>query len=186
MKASFLTIGALAVSVMSGCHSRPDDLRVWRPSDHDQPELTQAQSQNADAGASAATPQMPPGITQVVLVTWKQNCTPCHGMFGKGDGPQGPMVGARDLTDPKWQSSTTDAQIAHAIQKGLGRMPHFDFPSSTVKGLIKLVRMMNAAGGGPAADAAPTGAPAPASAKPAGRTAKPPAGSKHVATSGKH
>lgn len=175
MKASLLTAATLAAAVFSGCHSRPEDLRVWRPSDHDQPELSQTavQNGNVDAG-SAAAPRLPPGITQVVLVAWRQNCTRCHGMFGKGDGPQGPMVGARDLTDPKWQSATSDAQIAQAIEKGLGRMPHFDFPNSTVKGLVKLVRMMNAAGSAPArAGAAEAGAPAAGKTGAVGKAGKP-------------
>jgi Cytochrome C oxidase, cbb3-type, subunit III len=195
MRASFLTAGAVAVLLFGGCRSTPDDLRVWRPSDHDQAELTQAQNANddADGGSAAAAPQLPPGITQVVLVAWKQNCTPCHGMFGKGDGPEGPMVGARDLTDPNWQSSTSDAEIAQTIEKGLGRMPHFDFPNSTVQGLVKLVRMMNAAGGGPAAAgrgpaagaASEAGTPEPA-APHAKHSSTPgsPHGSKRVAASG--
>ena len=76
----------------------------------------------------------------------------CHGTVGRGDGPQGPMVRASDLTRPAWQASVTDAQIAQTIRTGRGSMPAFDLPESTVNGLVRLIRLLDmsraAPGGG--------------------------------------
>lgn len=127
------------------CSRAPKDLRVWRPTDHDRTEEN-ANTRSAAAANSGdlSQPAKMLGVDQVVLVTWRQQCTRCHGMLGRGDGPQGPMTGARNLSDPAWQASVTDAQIAGAITKGKGRMPQFNLPAATVKGLVRLVRMMNA------------------------------------------
>ncbi len=160
-RASLLALLLLSVA----CSRAPKDLRVWRPSDHDRTE----ENQNAQAGpASSGSPDLSQpakmlGVDQVVLVTWRQNCTRCHGMLGRGDGPQGAMFGARDLSDPAWQSSVSDAQIATAITKGKGRMPSFNLPAATVTGLVRLVRMMNAnRGAGPEEPTPPGNSAAPA------------------------
>ena len=95
----------------AACSRAPSDLRVWKPSDHDRAE------ENSNAQAAAAGTDSPDlsqpakmlGVDQVVLVAWRQNCTRCHGMLGQGDGPQGAMFGARNLSDPAWQASVTDA-----------------------------------------------------------------------------
>jgi mono/diheme cytochrome c family protein len=91
------------------------------------------------AGASSPLPM---GLTEVSLMAWRNNCVTCHGKMGRGDGPQGPMVKARDLSDPAWQGSVTDAQIAESIVKGRGRMPAFALPTSTVDELVRLVRLI--------------------------------------------
>jgi hypothetical protein len=52
-------------------------------------------------------------------------------------------VKARDLSDPAWQASATDAQIAEAIAKGKNAMPAFMLPPSTVEGLVHLVRLLD-------------------------------------------
>ena len=93
-----------------------------------------------DAGAPAV-----PGLEDVTIVAWGQNCTPCHGELGRGDGPRGPMLKATNLSDPTWQSSVTDQQIAAAIKLGKGAMPAFKLPDVTIANLVKLVRMMNVA-----------------------------------------
>lgn len=125
-------------AALGGCQSAASDLREWRPSDHDHTDdPTPSQVQGGDAGASPI-----PGINQVVLVAWKERCMRCHGQFGRGDGPQGPMVHARNLADPKWQESITDEQLATSIRKGKGLMPAQDLPDETVVGLIRLVRLI--------------------------------------------
>jgi len=53
------------------------------------------------------------------------------------------MVKARDLSDPAWQASVTDAQIADAILKGKNAMPAFMLPPSTVDGLVHLIRLLD-------------------------------------------
>ena len=146
----------------AACSRAPSDLRVWKPSDHDRAEEN-SNAQAAAAGTGSPDLSQPAkmlGVDQVVLVAWRQNCTRCHGMLGQGDGPQGAMYGARNLSDPAWQTLVTDADLATAIKQGKGKMPAFDLPDPTIKGLVHLVRMMNADRGSapPAADEA--GAPA--------------------------
>jgi hypothetical protein len=53
------------------------------------------------------------------------------------------MLKARDLSDPAWQASVTDAQVADAIVKGKNAMPPSMLPASTVEGLVHLVRLLN-------------------------------------------
>jgi mono/diheme cytochrome c family protein len=126
-----------------GCNERPSDVREWRPGDHDHtenPGSDQVQVDPQDAGAPAV-----PGFEDVTLVAWKQNCTPCHGAVGRGDGPRGPMLKATNLTDAAWQGSVTDEQIAKTIKLGKGAMPAFNLPDVTIANLVKLVRILNAA-----------------------------------------
>jgi len=143
------------------CNERPSDLREWRPGDHDHtenPGNNQVQVDPNDAGAPA-----PAGLEDVTIVAWQQNCTPCHGELGRGDGPRGPMLKATNLSDPAWQSARTDEQIAAAIKLGRGQMPSFSkLPDMTIAKLVKLVRMMNMARLEAQAAAAASGSAAPA------------------------
>jgi len=50
---------------------------------------------------------------------WANNCAQCHGASGKGDTKMGKMLSAMDLTDPKKQSSFTDAKATAAIRDGI-------------------------------------------------------------------
>ena len=54
-----------------------------------------------------------------------ENCSVCHGQNGRAHTFHGWLVGAQNLTDPKWQQDTTDAEIIHAIQTGPSVMPAF-------------------------------------------------------------
>lgn len=133
----------VACWVLLACEQAPPDLRPWRPSDHDhaaEPNAGQSVPSNQSAGRDTGMH----GIDEVVLAAWKQNCVRCHGVIGRGDGPQGALFRARDLTDPKWQASVTDAQIATVIRSGKGTMPGFQLPDSTVAGLIRLLRLLDA------------------------------------------
>jgi cytochrome c oxidase cbb3-type subunit 3 len=153
------------------CQSAPADLREWRPGDHDHTENPGAAQVDVKDGGNSQMAAL--GLNEVTLVAWKQNCVSCHGLIGRGDGPRGPAVKARDLSDPAWQASITDEQIALSIKNGRGQMQAFDLPESTIQGLVKLVRLLNPArtrDGGPsdAADVdattdakAPKKAPAP-------------------------
>jgi cytochrome c oxidase cbb3-type subunit 3 len=164
-------------------------LREWKVTDHDHTESPNSGQVQVDPAAST-TPAVP-GLEDVTIVAWQQNCTQCHGQLGRGDGPRGPMVKATNLSDPAWQTSVTDDQIARAIKEGKGAMPAFKLPDGTIANLVKLVRMMNAArlgppgsdGGAPATSAsaahpagsaAPKGAPSPVK-KPAAATPPTPA-----------
>jgi mono/diheme cytochrome c family protein len=146
------------------CDRKPADVREWRASDHDhtaEPNSGQASPQ-ASAGGGAEDNH---GVNEVTIVAWKQNCVRCHGVVGRGDGMEGAAVKATDLSRPEWQASVTDEQIAATIQNGKGAMPAFPLPASTITGLVRLVRLLNAqpaAGTAGAASPTPTDAAAPA------------------------
>lgn len=135
-----LTLGSAVLA--AACNRTPSDLREWKADDHDHSDDQQkgraAPPGRAQPQASAA-PNANPTVT-LVEVTWKAQCAPCHGPIGHGDGPQGPMVHAPDLTLPDWQSKITDQQIAQIISTGKNRMPKFDFPPEVLGGLVARVR----------------------------------------------
>ena len=56
------------------------------------------------------------GLDDVTIVTWRRSCLSCHGAFGRGDGPQGAAVKARDLTDPAWQASVSDEELKRSAK----------------------------------------------------------------------
>jgi mono/diheme cytochrome c family protein len=158
-------LGLFATSLAaSSCQRAPDDLREWTPADHDHTQQPQGQQQGQQQGhqqqvpAGAESKGAMFGISEVVLAAWKQNCTSCHGIIGRGDGPQGPMVRAPDLTNPAFHASVSDADIAAVIRTGRGSMPAFPLPDSTVDGLVKLVRLLDR--GRAAREAADAGADA--------------------------
>lgn len=153
-------IGLVAAGASFGCSRTPDDLREWRPSDHH----NNATAAEADPGGgrtaqvTGSAEAAMPGLEDVTVVAWQRNCTTCHGSLGRGDGPRGPMLKARDLSDPAWQSSVTDADIAAAITKGKNAMPAFPLPASTIDGLVHLVRLLNRDRKIPASEAPPASA----------------------------
>jgi hypothetical protein len=86
------------------------------------------------------------------------------------------MLKATNLTDPAWQGSITDEQIAKTIKLGKGAMPAFNLPDVTIANLVKLVRILNAAKleahaqAAASAAAAPSAAPSTSSGKPLPKT----------------
>jgi cytochrome c oxidase cbb3-type subunit 3 len=161
------------------CNERPSDLREWRTTDHDHTENPGSDQVQVDP--SAATAPAAPGLEDVTIVAWQQNCLQCHGQLGRGDGPRGPMLKATNLSDAAWQKAVTDEQIAATIKLGKGNMPSFkQLPDVTIANLVHLVRMMNitrleAAAAASASAAAGVAAPSPSAAvpstKPSGATA---------------
>ncbi len=73
-------------------------------------------------------------------MAWGRSCVTCHGESGRGDGPQGPMVRAPDLTRADWQGRVTDAEILQIIRTGRNKMPKFDLPPAVLDGLVKRIR----------------------------------------------
>jgi len=55
---------------------------------------------------------------QLIEAAWAQTCATCHGPLGHGDGPQGSLVHAPDLTREDWQAKVTDEEIATRIRQG--------------------------------------------------------------------
>jgi len=156
----------LSLTLALGCNASPSDLREWRATDHDhtsEPNSGQVAVQ-PDGGSDPALAQH--GLDEVTLVAWQQNCTRCHGTIGRGDGPQGQSMRATDLTNGAWQRAVSDTQIADAIKNGKGMMPKFNLPESTVAGLVRLIRLLDASrltrpgASAPASSAAPPSASA--------------------------
>lgn len=72
-------------------------------------------------------------------------CARCHGAEGSGGVPITPGGNRpRDLTDPVWQSSVSDAQIETTIVTGKDPMPAFHavLTSEQIKALVGKVRRL--------------------------------------------
>ncbi|HTL36566.1 MAG TPA: cytochrome c [Kofleriaceae bacterium] len=58
--------------------------------------------------------------------TFRNICAKCHGQAGTGGLPLTPGGPApRDLTDPAWQATRTDAQLEQFVREGKAPMPSF-------------------------------------------------------------
>jgi mono/diheme cytochrome c family protein len=106
----------------------PDKLSEWTPADHDGKKSgpSARQGTRGDAGGTPA----------LVEITWRNQCASCHGIGGKGDGPQGAMFKPPDLT----QSKSDDETLFTTIKNGKGRMPKFDVPDDVARGLVLRVK----------------------------------------------
>ncbi len=125
---------AALVFALAGCDRGPSasELREWKPEDHDQPASAPGQV-TARPGTDGLDPTL-------INVAWNNNCRTCHGPVGRGDGPQGPMVRAPDLTRAEWQENISDEEMASIIRKGKNKMPAFDLPDQVVTGLVQRIR----------------------------------------------
>src|SRR5687768_2465597 len=98
----------LAILLCTGvfaCDRAPsaETLPNWSAADHEHGKATNAANQGArgDGGAAGGVPMM-------VEVTWRNQCLPCHGPTGHGDGPQGAMFKAQDFSKGEWQDKVKD------------------------------------------------------------------------------
>lgn len=132
-----VTTFALAAA---GCQRPPsaDSLPEWGPVDHH----SNDDDKLASRGPAQPRQGQPAGsdVAQLVDLTWRQQCTNCHGVAGGGDGQLAPMVHPPDLTDVKWQSAVSDAEMLATIKNGKNRMPKFDLPAPVLEGLVARVR----------------------------------------------
>jgi mono/diheme cytochrome c family protein len=73
-----------------------------------------------------------------------ENCSICHGKNGRAHTFHGLLVGAQNLTKPKWQEETTDSEILNAIKTGPSVMPAFEKKLSEmeIEALAKYVRTL--------------------------------------------
>jgi mono/diheme cytochrome c family protein len=129
-----LPLVVATVATAASCQNR-SDLREWTPGDHDQP-ATPPQGQ----GPRQKAARQDSDSGSLVEVAWGRNCTPCHGSRGAGDGPQGPMMRAPDLTRTDWQDKVTDDEIAQVIRSGRNKMPKFDLPPAVLEGIVRRIR----------------------------------------------
>ena len=136
-----LFVPVLAVAA-AACDSPPSasTLHEWTPADHDRAEESSRAAQQGQAGGANAQGQGK-GPDAILEAAWAQQCAACHGAIGHGDGPTGPMVHARDLTQADWQASVTDEQMAASIANGKGKMPPFaNLPPKVIAGLVARIR----------------------------------------------
>lgn len=123
----------LAATLGIGCDRAPSPagLKEWTAADHDGEK--KAASNQGPKGDKNSAPAL-------VEITWRKQCQSCHGAAGHGDGPQGPMFKASDLSREEWQAKVKDEEIAATIVTGKGRMPKFELPEDTVKDLVRRIR----------------------------------------------
>src|SRR5688500_12283197 len=69
-----------------------------------------------------------------------RHCGVCHGATGAGDGPRAAELERKppSFTDPHWQSSITDSQILHVIERG-GRLERSEEHTSELQSPCNLV-----------------------------------------------
>jgi mono/diheme cytochrome c family protein len=128
----------VALATLSAGCGDDRQIREWRADDHAQPQAGTDDGRTAPDG----TPQAFDEVSAVASL-WRVRCASCHGEAGRGDGmgiPPGAQV--RDLTDPAWQSSVTDGEIAQVIAEGRGMMPRFDdsINQRGINGLVAHIR----------------------------------------------
>jgi mono/diheme cytochrome c family protein len=136
---------AVAFAAILGCDRAPsaEGLQNWTASDHDRTEENSRIKTGAQATAAPKNGSSPKNDqAQLIELTWRQNCAQCHGISGHGDGPNGALVKAPDLTNPDLQGKMSDADIANAIKNGRNLMPKFDFSDAVTGGLVARVRAM--------------------------------------------
>jgi mono/diheme cytochrome c family protein len=121
-----------------------DSLQQWTQADHHSTDDDKAAARQGAMQGQVPMGTAPKGgdVAQLVDITWRQQCTSCHGAMGRGDGQMGPMVQAPDLSRADWQSQTTDAEMAAIIKAGRNRMPRFDLPDPVIAGLVTRIRSL--------------------------------------------
>jgi hypothetical protein len=74
----------------------------------------------ASAGPPSASAPAPLPPAEAAKAIARSRCAMCHGHAGTGDGPTAATMSPkpRDLTDPVWQKTVTDAEIRNAILGG--------------------------------------------------------------------
>jgi hypothetical protein len=128
---------AIFAPILVACDHPPsaDGLKEWQPGDHDRLE------DNARIAKGAQPGSQPQSAEQLIEATWRAQCATCHGVVGKGDGPQAAMFHPADLTSEEWQAKVTDGDITNAIKSGKNKMPKFDtMPAPIVDGLVARIR----------------------------------------------
>ena len=125
----------ILLASLSACDRAPEPTGEWTAADHEHTE--QAGQAAPPPDGAKIDPQ-----AQLAEAAWAQTCASCHGPAGRGDGPNGSLVKAPDLTRADWQAKVTDDEIAVRIRSGKGLMPPNDLPDSTIRGLVARIRSL--------------------------------------------
>lgn len=134
---------AVALGVgLGACESKPA-LREWQPSDH-QPPPTVAPAGQGEGSSAPETDS----TARAAAALWEMRCASCHGVRGRGDGPNKPP-GAQlpDMTAPSYRSAHSDAELHAIIKQGRGLMPPFaaQLTDLGIDALITHVRTLSGA-----------------------------------------
>jgi mono/diheme cytochrome c family protein len=72
---------------------------------------------------------------------YKQKCTTCHGVDGKGDTAAGKSMKVRSFADPE-VAQMSDDELVGAIEKGKGKMPAYgkSLKPDEMKAMVAYVR----------------------------------------------
>ena len=137
-------LAAAITFALAACERAPaaESLPEWTPKDHvsrDDSARLASGNQTAPVAKDAAAAS----AAQTLLdITWRNQCATCHGMMGRGDGPQGPMFKATDLTSAEWQGKVSDDDIKATIKNGKGKMPKFDLPDNVLAAMVVRIRSL--------------------------------------------
>lgn len=134
----------LVLFLVSGCGDadRSGERRTWLPTDHQQP---------AEAEPDVNEPPTPETFARAVAALYSAQCASCHGIEGRGDGPDAPEGGMADFTTSEYQDGQTDAQIADLIRVGRGEMPAYggQLNDRGINALVGHIRGLRGEDGGP-------------------------------------
>ena len=147
---AFIAFTALAapLPLLAACEQPPSasTLREWTAGDHHSADDDRAQTGQTGQSRSQMAAAQPGArgndVAGLVDLTWRTQCTSCHGAMGRGDGQMGPLVHAPDLTRADWQSKVTDAEMAATIKAGKDKMPKFELPDPVIQGLVARIRQL--------------------------------------------
>ena len=105
---SVLVLVLSLTATAAGCNKKSDDKGGEAPA-------KRLGSAPAGPGAAAAL-----GAANEAKQYFDTVCAACHGSSGKGDGPGAAALNPkpRNYSDPTWQASVTDADIAKIISEG--------------------------------------------------------------------
>ena len=81
---------------------------------------------------------------RTAAVIWNKECASCHGQDGRAHTLKAKFNGAKDLTKPSWQESTSDEHIFNVIVNGHEKMPAFGkkLSQSEIESLVAYVRRL--------------------------------------------
>ncbi len=139
---------------MSACEEdeRRGPVREWRASDHAQPATPDPARVAADApvAPTAIAPPDEPSpemVARAAAALFESRCASCHGVTGRGDGPEAPSASMPDLSNGAFQDGRTDADFARAIRMGQGLMPQYGgtLNERGITALVGHVRTLRAA-----------------------------------------